>query len=135
MLVRYLSRNEIETINKFLAIKYGFKHLVLQPGNLDLCVESPRRVVFGTEVYAGKLEKAAVLMKELNKLHPFLAGNKRTAFLAGTLFLELNSYALSAETAEAVDLSLRTASCSADFPDIFNWLKAHSSRSSWEPIE
>jgi death-on-curing protein len=135
MVVRYLTRDEIETINKFLAIKYGFKHLVFQPGNLDLCVESPKRIVFGMEVYTDKLKKAAALMKEINKLHPFLAGNKRTAFLAVTLFLELNGYALLAGTTEAIDLSLRTTSCSADIPDIFNWLKTCSSRSPWQPIE
>jgi death-on-curing protein len=135
MVVRYLTRDEIETVNKFLAIKYGFKHAVLQPGNLDLCVESPQRILFGTELYADKLEKAATLMKEISKLHPFLAGNKRTAFLAATLFLELNGYVLSSETAEAVDLSLRTASCMVDIPEIFDWMKTCSSRSPWTPIE
>jgi death-on-curing protein len=135
MVVRYLTRSEIETINKFLAIKYGFTHLTLQPGNLDLCVEAPQRIVFGEEIYPDKLQKAAVLMKELNKLHPFLAGNKRTAHEAVTLFLELNGYALSSDTTKAVDLSRRTASCSADIPDIFEWIKTCSNRSPWEPAE
>jgi len=53
MVVRYLTRSEIETINKFLAIKYGFSHLVLQSGNLDLCVEGPQRTVFGQEITIG----------------------------------------------------------------------------------
>jgi len=135
MIVRYLTRAEMETINKFLAIKYGFKHHVLQSGMLDLCVEAPQRILFGTELHSDKFEKAAVLMKEISKMHPFLAGNKRTAYLAATLFLELNGYALSSETTQAVDLSLRTASCSADIPDILEWMKAYSTRSPWKPIE
>lgn len=135
MVVRYLTRDEIETINRFLALKYGFTHLVLMSGNLDLCVEAPQRIVFGTEMHPDKLEKAAVLMKELSKLHPFLSGNKRTAFLATETFLELNGYKLSSETTAAVDLSLKTASCSADTPDISLWLREFSSRSPWIPIE
>jgi death-on-curing protein len=116
-------------------MKYGFKHSILQPGNLDLCVEAPQRIIYGTELYPDKIEKAAVLMKEISKLHPFLAGNKRTAHLAATMFLELNGYALSSEITQTIDLSLRTASCSADLPDILEWMKAHSNRSPWEPIE
>jgi death-on-curing protein len=135
MIVRYLTRDEIETINKFLAIKYGFVHHVLQSGNLDLCVESPKQIVFGTELYPHEFDKAAVLMKEIDKLHPFLAGNKRTAFLAVTLFLELNGYSLSSETTECVDISIRTASCQVDTPDISSWLQRNSKRSPWKPIE
>ena len=135
MVVRYLTRDEIETINKFLAMKHGFKHCVLQSGNLDLCVESPKRIVFGQEIYSDILEKAAALLKELAKLHPFLAGNKRTAYLAASMFLELNGYVLSAATREAVDLSIETASCTKDVPEIFDWMKSCCGRSPWQPIE
>ena len=135
MVVRYLTRPEVETLNRFLAIRHGFKHVVLQSGNLDLCVEAPQRIIYGADLHPDKIEKAAVLMKEICKLHPFLAGNKRTAHLAAIIFLELNGYALSSEIAQTIDMSLRTASCSADIPDIFEWMKAHSSRSPWEPIE
>jgi death-on-curing protein len=135
MVVRYLTRDEIETINKFLAMKHGFKHCVLQSGNLDLCVESPKRIVFGQEIYGDTFEKAAALLKELTKLHPFLAGNKRTAYLAASIFLELNGYALSAPTSEAVNLSIETASCTKDVPEIFDWMKTCSGRSPWQPIE
>jgi len=135
LLARYLTRDEIETLNKYLAIKHGFKHTVLQDGNLDLCVESPQRTLFGNELYADKLDKAAALMKEISKLHPFAAGNKRTAFLATTVFLELNGYALSCETQEAVDISLKTAQCVVDIQEINQWLKKYTRRSQWQPIE
>jgi len=135
MVIRYLTREEIETVNKFLALKYGFKHVVIKPGMLDLCVESPKRIVFGHEVYPNKIEKAAALMKEINKSHPFLGGNKRTAYVAATTFLELNGYRLSAETEAAVDISIKTAVCSVDTLDIFNWMKECCIRSPWHPIE
>jgi death-on-curing protein len=134
MVVRYLTRDEIETINKFLAIKYGFTFCVLQSGNLDLCVESPRRIIYGQEIYSDILEKAAALLKELTKLHPFFAGNKRTAYLAASMFLELNGYALSAPTSQAVNVSIETASCTKDVPEIFDWMRSCSGRSPWQPI-
>jgi death-on-curing protein len=129
---RYLTRDEIETLNKYLAMRHGFQHVVLQAGNLDLCVESPQRILFGNELYVDKLDKAAVYMKELGKLHPFGAGNKRTAFLAVTVFLELNGYALSCETQEAIDISLKTAQCFADIQEISQWLEKNTRRNSWQ---
>nr|MDO8132605.1 type II toxin-antitoxin system death-on-curing family toxin [Candidatus Njordarchaeum guaymaensis] len=135
MLVRYLTRDEIEALNRYLAIRHGFKHDVFQDGNLALCVESPQRTLFGTELYAGKLEKAAALMKEISKLHPFAAGNKRTAFLATTVFLEINGYALSCDTQEAIDISLRTAQCVSDIQEITQWLEKHTRRSQWQSTE
>jgi len=134
MVIRYLTRDEIETVNKFLALKYGFEHLVIKPGVLDLCVESPKLVVFGQEIYPDKIEKAAALMKEINKSHPFLHGNKRTAYTAASMFLELNGFRLSADTTAAVNLSIKTAVCSADVPDIFDWMKDCCSRSPWQPL-
>ena len=133
MVVRYLTREEIITINKFLALKYGFKHVVIKPGILDLCVESPMRVVFGYEVYPNKIEKGAALMRELNKQHVFLAGNKRTAYLAATTFLELNGYHLSPKN--IVDVSVKTASYVLDTPEIFNWMQGSCKKVSWQPIE
>ena len=134
-MIRYLTREEVETINKFLALKFGFKPVVIKPGVLDLCIESPKRIVYGREVHPSKIEKAAALMREINKLHPFLGGNKRTAYLAATTFLELNGYRFSPETEIIVDVSLKTAICSMDTPEIFNWMKELCIRAPWQPIE
>jgi death on curing protein len=134
LVVRYLSCEDIKTINKFQALKYGFEYVVLKPDILELCVEAPQRIVFGQEIFQNKIEKAAALMKEIAKLHPFLHGNKRTAFLAASTFLELNGYLLKAETDAAVSLSIKTASCTADTPQIFSWMQDFCVRSPWQPM-
>jgi death-on-curing protein len=134
MVIRYLTPEEIETINKFLALKHGFEYVILKPACIDLCSEAPKRVIFGQEIYIGKIEKAAALMKEITKLHPFLHGNKRTGYLAASTFLELNGYLLKADTPAAVDLSVRTASCTADTPHISSWMKDCCIRSPWQPM-
>lgn len=134
ILVRYLTRDEVETINKFLAIRYGFKHVVLLPGILDLCIDSPKRIVFGQEIYPNKIEKAAALMRELNKLHPFLYGNKRTAYVAAKTFLELNDYRISPDEQIIVNVSVQTASCLLDTPDLFSWMQNLCKRVPWQPI-
>jgi death-on-curing protein len=134
VVIRYLTCDEIQTINKYLAIKHGFDFVVLKPGILELCCEAPKRIVFGQEIYPNKIEKAAALMKEITKTHPFLHGNKRTAWNAASTFLELNGYSLKADTDAAVDLSVRTASCTADTPQIFAWMENCCTRSAWQPM-
>ncbi|MGI9346947.1 MAG: type II toxin-antitoxin system death-on-curing family toxin [Gammaproteobacteria bacterium] len=48
--------------------------------------------------YEGRIEEAAALMESLLQNHPFIDGNKRTAFLAADVFLRGNGYKISADS-------------------------------------
>jgi len=85
--------------------------------------------LFGVEVFRTLFEKAACLFREIDKLHPFGAGNKRTAYEAIDVFLNLNGFRLKAEVDEAIDISVKTASCHADTPEIIQWILNHTHRS------
>lgn len=52
---------------------------------------------------------AAAYSFGIAKNHPFVDGNKRVAFLAGTLFLELNGFTFSADEADAAFVFERLA--------------------------
>ncbi|WP_158814471.1 type II toxin-antitoxin system death-on-curing family toxin [Methylocapsa sp. S129] len=55
------------------------------------------------------VDMAAVYTAEIFKNHPFVDGNKRTGFVAGILFLELNGYRFTATEAAAADSVLALA--------------------------
>lgn len=133
-MVRYLTKEEIKTINKYLAIEYGFDHLVLKLGVLDQCVQKPQLLIYGQEIFPDKIEKAAALMRELNKQHVFLHGNKRTAFLAAKMFLKINGYQISVEQQTIVNVSVETAQCHLDTPELYQWMQPICKRAYWEPI-
>jgi death-on-curing protein len=61
--------------------------------------------------------------------HPFVDGNKRTAFLTASLFLELNGWSLGAEEPEATAIMLAFASGEVSEDAFANWLR-NSSRTS-----
>jgi death-on-curing protein len=44
------------------------------------------------------------------KNHPFIDGNKRTGFMVGVLFLELNGYSFTAQEEDAANAVLSLAS-------------------------
>jgi death on curing protein len=62
----------------------------------------------------------------LAKNHPFIDGNKRTAFVAVELFLAINGLQLVADDAACVMTMLAVAAGSLDEPGFASWLRAHS---------
>ena len=62
----------------------------------------------------------------LAKNHPFVDGNKRTAFVAVELFLALNGWTLGADDADCVMAMLRLASGEWGEAQFADWLRANS---------
>ena len=58
---------------------------------------------------------------------PFLDGNKRTGFVVGVLFLELNGYRFTASEEEAAQMVLELASGNLDEAGYIAFLRAHAS--------
>ncbi len=58
--------------------------------------------------------------------HPFIDGNKRTGFLAGVLFLELNGCRFTASEAEAAKMVLAVAAGKLDEASYRNFLAANT---------
>ena len=61
------------------------------------------------------------------KNHPFVDGNKRTGFLAGALFLELNGWKLAASELEATQVIVGVASGEIGEAELAAWFKVNSS--------
>ena len=59
------------------------------------------------------------------KNHPFVDGNKRTAFMTGTVFLERNGKLLNAPEAEATQAILALTANQMSPQEFTLWLKAH----------
>ena len=57
--------------------------------------------------------------------HPFLDGNKRTAFVAVELFLILNGYRVAASDVDCVIVMLEVASGNITEPDFSAWINKH----------
>ena len=60
--------------------------------------------------------------------HPFIDGNKRTAFVAAEVFLDLNGMTLTASDEECVLTMLRLAAGEIEEDAFAAWLRANSAR-------
>ena len=83
-------------------------------GLLDSAVVRPRSSAFGEDAYSSLSLKAAALLHSLTNNHALIDGNKRLAWLATTVFLDLNDLAPDLSDDEAFDLVWEIASTALD---------------------
>ncbi|PNG27754.1 type II toxin-antitoxin system death-on-curing family toxin [Methylocella silvestris] len=74
------------------------------------------------------LTLAALYAAAIVQNHPFVDGNKRTGFLLGVLFLELNGYVFSAAPEDAANAVLALASGAMDERGYNAFLAANAKR-------
>lgn len=125
MQIRYLTFEELLEIHKSILDETGGEKGLLSIENLESSVFNPRQHIFGKELFATVSEKAASLFHDIAKLHPFVDGNKRTAYQATDTFLVLNEELLICEPDEASEFAVEVAQCTKNLPDIETWIYTH----------
>jgi death on curing protein len=74
------------------------------------------------------VDMAAAYTVGIVRNHPFVDGNKRTGFLVGVLFLELNGARFTATEESAAQAILSLAAGSLGEPALATWLRANVKR-------
>jgi len=124
--VRYLTAEEVILIHERILEKFGGAGGLRDWNLLDSAVQRPRAAFSGKDLYPDLFTKAAALGHSLVLNHPFVDGNKRTAWEAMHTFIEENGYSLRAEPNEIVELMLRIEDKSLGVEQIAAWLKERS---------
>jgi len=75
------------------------------------------------------IDMAAAYTVGIVRNHPFVDGNKRTGFVVGVPFPELNGYRLTASEEDATQAVLGLAAGMIDEASFTRWLRANVSRS------
>jgi death-on-curing protein len=92
-------------------------------GLLDSAKARPRSSAFGVDAFATIEIKAAALLQSLVGDHPLVDGNKRLAWLATVVFLDLNGVAPKISDDEAFDVVWEVASGESDLTVISTRLR------------
>jgi death-on-curing protein len=107
--VEYLDLEDILHLLRLLGIGP-----VRDVGLLDSAVARPRSSAFGEDAYPSISLKAAALLHSITNNHALVDGNKRLAWLATTVFLDLNWLAPGLSDDDAFALVWEVASTSLD---------------------
>jgi death on curing protein len=87
-------------------------------GLLDSALARPRASAFGTDAYPSLSLKAAALLHSLVRYHALIDGNKRVAWLAAVVFLDLNGQPVDLTDDEAFALVMAAAAGDIDVEEI-----------------
>lgn len=102
--VEYLDLEDLLALTRALQIGP-----VRDLGLLDSACARPRATAFGAEAYPTINGKAAALLHSLARNHALVDGNKRLAWLATVVFLDLNGRAVGVDDAAAFRLVMDVA--------------------------
>lgn len=92
---------------------------------LESALARPRQLyAYGDEPDIVRM--AAAYMSGIVRNHPFIDGNKRTGFVIGVLFLELNGYRFTATEEDAAQAVMNLAAGTLDESELAAWIRANS---------
>ena len=117
----YLTTVEVLAMHSDQIARYGGGEGVIDHGLLEAALYRPQ-----TGYYADLIEEAAALWESLSQNHPFVDGNKRTAFAATYTFLAINGARLTAGAEPTyVFVSALYEANQFRFDKLVPWLRDH----------
>ncbi|MDO8431538.1 MAG: type II toxin-antitoxin system death-on-curing family toxin [Candidatus Binatus sp.] len=120
----HLTLVEVLAIHADQIERYGGSHGIRDQGLLEAALYRPQ-----TGYYADLIEEAAALWESLAQNHPFIDGNKRTAFAATYTFLTINGAQLTATAPETYAfVTSLYATNDFTFDRLAHWLRANVGR-------
>lgn len=109
----WIDQGQALVIHDRLLVLHGGSPGIRDVGLLQSALARPRQHA----AYAGApeiVDLAAIFTAGIVKNHPFVDGNKRTGFVLGVLFLELNGYHFTATQEDAANAVLALAAGEVD---------------------
>ena len=117
----------VEIHNKQIE-KYGGCVGISNEALLDSALNKPKNNWYYGESLT-IFDLAALYACGLAQAHAFVDGNKRTAFVTASIFLELNGYSLEIEKEDEINqMMVEIASRKVSEAEVANWLRSNSQK-------
>jgi death-on-curing protein len=118
----YLTIAEVLAMHADLIERYGGSAGLRDPGQLEAALFRPQ-----SGYYPDLLGQAAALWESLSQNHPFVDGNKRTAFAATYTFLAINGCRLTVTSDATYQFMLELYETQGfKFEAMVAWLRLHT---------
>jgi len=115
----WVTTDHVQEINK----RFVGPDMLRDFGLLDSAIMRPQASAFGADAYPSLHEKAGALLQSLARNHPFVDGNKRTAWATVEIFYQLNGHTLAVSDDQIVSLMVDIAEGFVDVIGIAGMLK------------
>lgn len=119
----WLLRSVVDAVHDAQLAEHGGAAGLRDEGALDSALARPANLHAYGESDIFRLATAYAFAIVRN--HPFVDGNKRTAFLAAYVFLRINGYVLEVDEASAAAAVLALAAAESSEEEFSEWLRAN----------
>jgi death-on-curing family protein len=131
---------QVIAMNEVLCIQSGEPAALLDRGGLEAAIERPWSGFGDTELFPSLYEKAAALLHAIASRQVFENGNKRTAWVAATTFLEVNGIDIGHTHPSQTNMFVRATGLdhTLTIAEIAEWLQvAHQyvHTANWSPLQ
>lgn len=119
----FLNQTTVLKIHARQIEKFGGTPGIRDEGLLESALAQPQATFAGELLHPTIYEQAAAYLYHLAMNHPFIDGNKRTAFAVMDTFLRLNGYSLNLTNEQAYDLVMQVAQSQMSKSDLAGCLE------------
>jgi death-on-curing protein len=118
-MTEYVSTADALFFHKKLIERYGGASGIRDAGALESALHRPQTGYYDTIIH-----EAAALLESLVQNHPFIDGNKRTAFAVVDVFLRINGQTVTADSVAVYDKFIKLLEQGAfDMKHLVPWLE------------
>lgn len=118
---RWVTRLEIESVHERQLAEHGGGSGTRDAGALESALARPQNLALYGEPDAAAL--AATLAFGIARNHPFVDGNKRSAWVGARLFLRLNDVLIAFDKSEATIMMQQLAAGELTEDEVAAWLR------------
>ena len=111
------------TIHKLLISEFGGSEGVRDKNLLESALGRPFQTFDGNDLYPNIYLKAAAILESILINHPFIDGNKRTAFVLMNVLLEEDNITLQASQDELYEFIIHVISTRPPVEMIGSWIE------------
>ncbi|MDF5739864.1 MULTISPECIES: type II toxin-antitoxin system death-on-curing family toxin [unclassified Nostoc] len=122
---RFLSISQVLDIHQDEINSFGGTSGVRDEGLLDSALAQPQATFGGELLHPTIHEQAAAYLYHLAMNHPFIDGNKRTAFAVMDTFITLNGYSLNLSQEQAYNLVIQVVTKEISKEELSRFLELH----------
>jgi death on curing protein len=114
---------DVEQIHRVLISKFGGSQGIRDRHALESALARPFQTFDGVDLYPDVISKGASLLESLLVNHPFVDGNKRTAYVVLRMYLLSNGQDIHDSEDNKYELIINVASGVTKFDKIVEWLR------------
>jgi death-on-curing protein len=124
---------EVEKIHDILVEKFGGAKGIRDRGTLESAIGRPFQTFDGKDLYPNPVDKAAAIFQSIISNHPFVDGNKRTAYVLMRLILKENKLDIHVGQDEKYEFVIKAAKGELTFDNIKDWIEKNVDLEGNEP--